>query len=88
MRTPFDDAWFASLLAANATANQKRAPIPVSVALPVVPEPPLKGAADWGEAPDTLGFVGRADELALAHRWVVDERCRLVAILGTGASGA
>src|SRR2546421_8015320 len=69
MHTPFDAAWFATLLAARAA--------PPSVAR----------AQDWGDAPDSLGFVGRADELALLRRCVLDERCRLVAILGMGGIG-
>ncbi|HTD79384.1 MAG TPA: NACHT domain-containing protein, partial [Chloroflexota bacterium] len=69
MHTPFDEAWFARLLAARAAP------------------PSVERAQDWGEAPDTLGFVGRADELALLRHWVLDERCRLVAILGMGGIG-
>src|SRR5262249_13821742 len=42
---------------------------------------------DWGDAPDTMRFVGRADELAVLHRWVLEERCRLVAVLGIGGIG-
>jgi predicted ATPase len=42
---------------------------------------------DWGEAPSTVGFVGRADELALLRRWLLDKRCRLVAVLGMGGIG-
>ncbi len=41
---------------------------------------------DWGEAPDVLGFVGRAEELATLRRWVLEEGSRLVAVLGMGAS--
>src|SRR5438270_249824 len=69
MHTPFDEAWFATLLAARAAP------------------PSVERAQDWGEAPDTLGFVGRADELALLRRWVLDEHCRLIAILGMGGIG-
>jgi WD40 repeat protein len=42
---------------------------------------------DWGEAPDAGDFVGRAAELAVLFRWVVDERCRLVAVVGMGGIG-
>src|SRR5947208_3113241 len=49
--------------------------------------PSVERAQDWGEAPNTLAFVGRADELALLRRWVLDERCRLVAMLGLGGIG-
>jgi WD40 repeat protein/transcriptional regulator with XRE-family HTH domain len=44
-------------------------------------------AEDWGEAPDTSDFVGRADEMTLLRHWVLDERCRLVALLGMGGVG-
>ncbi|MBV9172530.1 MAG: NACHT domain-containing protein, partial [Chloroflexi bacterium] len=42
---------------------------------------------DWGEAPDTAGFVGRAKELQALQSWVRDERCRMVAVLGMGGVG-
>jgi hypothetical protein len=41
---------------------------------------------DWGEATDVLGFVDRAEELTTLRGWVLEERCRLVAVLGMGAS--
>ena len=44
-------------------------------------------AEDWGEAPDTTKFVGRAEELALLEDWVLEERCRVVAVLGMGGIG-
>jgi WD40 repeat protein/transcriptional regulator with XRE-family HTH domain len=47
----------------------------------------VESAEDWGEAPDTIGFVGRADELALLSRWVLEDRNRLVAVLGIGGIG-
>jgi hypothetical protein len=50
-------------------------------------EPPVERAQDWGEAPDTLGFVGRVEELDLLHRWVLDDRNRVVALLGFGHGG-
>src|SRR5207247_10519936 len=44
-------------------------------------------ARDWGEAPDTIGFVGRAAELARLRGWLLEERCRLVAVFGMGGIG-
>ena len=88
MHTPFDAEWFAALL--------RHAP-PTSAAPddrvlnPVRAEEPGTGGAertqDWGEAPDTTGFVGRAEELALLREWVVADRCRLIALLGMGGIG-
>lgn len=42
---------------------------------------------DWGEAPDVSRFMGRHSELAELRHWLVDERCRLVAVLGMGGQG-
>jgi WD40 repeat protein len=42
---------------------------------------------DWGDAVDTGVFYGREKELAELQRWIVDERCRLVAVLGMGGIG-
>jgi hypothetical protein len=41
---------------------------------------------DWGEAPDTSQFVGRADELAVLRAWVLQERCRLLGVLGCASA--
>lgn len=42
---------------------------------------------DWNLAPDTATFFGREDELATLTRWVVDDRCRVVAVLGMRGIG-
>jgi len=42
---------------------------------------------DWGEAVDVSLFYGRAQELATLEQWVVQERCRLVTLLGMGGIG-
>ncbi|MBV9898742.1 MAG: NACHT domain-containing protein [Chloroflexi bacterium] len=78
-RPSFDAAWFKRLLAA-------RHVVPV-VSTPTVPSGPTPRTEDWGEAPDLVTFVGRTDELALLRRWVLDEGCRLLAVLGMGGIG-
>ena len=42
---------------------------------------------DWGEAPTLAALHGREDELRQLSRWLIDERCRLVALLGMGGIG-
>ena len=42
---------------------------------------------DWGEAIDTSLFDGRTAELTMLRQWIVNERCRLVAVLGMGGMG-
>jgi WD40 repeat protein/transcriptional regulator with XRE-family HTH domain len=44
-------------------------------------------APDWGEAPDVSRFYGRADELASLSQWIIQDQCRLIAILGIGGIG-
>ncbi len=42
---------------------------------------------DWREMPIGSPFFGRHEEAAQVARWLVDERCRLVSILGMGGIG-
>ncbi|MGH2354400.1 MAG: BTAD domain-containing putative transcriptional regulator, partial [Chloroflexota bacterium] len=42
---------------------------------------------DWGDAPETAALHGRQTELARLTQWLVDDGCRLVAILGMGGLG-
>src|SRR5919202_1946227 len=42
---------------------------------------------DWGEAPDVTAFYGRTEELATLEQWVVNERCRLISVIGMGGIG-
>ncbi|MBD0261337.1 MAG: NACHT domain-containing protein [Tolypothrix sp. Co-bin9] len=42
---------------------------------------------DWGEAIFTSAFYGRTEELITLEQWILDEHCRLVALLGIGGIG-
>jgi WD40 repeat protein/transcriptional regulator with XRE-family HTH domain len=42
---------------------------------------------DWGSAIDTSLFCGRREELVRLKQWVLEERCRLVLLLGIGGIG-
>jgi WD40 repeat protein len=42
---------------------------------------------DWGEAPHIEQFYGREQERAELKQWIVDDRCRMVAVLGIGGIG-
>nr|MDZ7999008.1 NB-ARC domain-containing protein [Aulosira sp. DedVER01a] len=42
---------------------------------------------DWGEAPSICLFYGRNAELCQIKQWLVEDKCRLVAILGMGGIG-
>jgi hypothetical protein len=41
----------------------------------------------WGEATDVTVFYGRTEELATLEKWLLQYRCRLVALLGMGGIG-
>jgi WD40 repeat protein len=42
---------------------------------------------DWGNAIDTSIFCGRHEDLMRLKRWVLEERCRFVLLLGIGGMG-
>src|SRR5207253_7555634 len=81
MHALFDEEWLAGILAAQ------ESPKPAPSGAAERPTGIAEHAQDWGEAPDTTGFVGRAQELAQLRRRVPEGRCRLAAILGFGGSG-
>jgi hypothetical protein len=49
------------------------------------PKPNLQ--QDLTEAPDVSSFYGRTEELATLEQWIVEERCRLVTLLGMSGIG-
>jgi len=51
----------------------------------VVEAPVLR--EDWGEAPDVTRFYGREQEHAELERWIIEQRCRVIAVLGMGGMG-
>ncbi|WP_254566894.1 AAA family ATPase [Oscillatoria sp. HE19RPO] len=42
---------------------------------------------DLGNAPELFNFYGRTQELATLDRWIIQERCRLIALLGLNGIG-
>lgn len=42
---------------------------------------------DWGQVPHIDNFYGHAKELTEIEQWIIDEHCRVVAILGIGGIG-
>ncbi|ELS30629.1 MULTISPECIES: NB-ARC domain-containing protein [Pseudanabaena] len=48
---------------------------------------PAANLADWGEAPNIQTFYGRVDEIAKLEKWIVRDRCHLLAICGMGGIG-
>src|SRR5947208_3895885 len=80
-----DEAWLRDLLAPPA-------PIPLfPQAQPIVAPTPEEPAAfrrvDWVGALDVSHFSGREVEVAELWQWIVQEHCRLIALLGMGGIG-
>ncbi|WP_416666268.1 WD40 domain-containing protein [Egbenema bharatensis] len=50
---------------------------------------PLTGVPyqDWGDAIDVSFFCGRETEREQLKRWILNDRCRLIAVLGMGGIG-
>lgn len=42
---------------------------------------------DWGNAPDVSVFYGRSEEIRQLSHWILEQKCRLVAVLGIGGMG-
>ena len=51
------------------------------------PKSNIQNRIDWGAAPDVSVFYGRTEELATLKRWILEERCRLVTIVGMVGMG-
>ncbi len=43
--------------------------------------------ADWGNVPPVNHFFGRTEELEKLKQWIVNESCRVLAIVGSGGIG-
>jgi transcriptional regulator with XRE-family HTH domain len=48
---------------------------------------PISSYLDGELAKATIAFYGRTDEVALLHQWILNDRCRVVALLGMGGIG-
>jgi WD40 repeat protein/transcriptional regulator with XRE-family HTH domain len=61
--------------------------LPSSACSPIEPLPEPKPRLDWSDALAIPVFYGREEELALLSRWIVQEHCRVVSVLGMGGIG-
>src|SRR5438132_9652349 len=84
----FDEMWLGRLLpdAGSAPASKQVEEIAVT-AYALASLSGGEPRVDWGDAPDVSSFYGRAWELDLLSEWVVQERCRVVSVLGQGGIG-
>jgi WD40 repeat protein/transcriptional regulator with XRE-family HTH domain len=85
-----DESWLAALLGGRRPALTLLHPelqeAPRASELPRA-QPTPAPLLDWGEALDVPSFYGRESDLATLVGWVVEERCRLVSVMGQGGIG-
>ena len=83
-----DERWLVSLLPQAEVSPLSRPVKETSGTTPVL-APPARGGprVDWDDAPAVTTFFGREWELDLLFEWVVQERCRVVSVLGQGGIG-
>src|SRR5207248_11801582 len=83
-----DEAWLQGLLSQQPSPLMEVAVEPTRGAAVVSAPQAFSGPRlDWGEALDVPTFYDREQELATLARWVVEEGCRLVSVLGMGGMG-
>src|SRR3989440_611292 len=83
-----DEAWLQGLLSQQPSPLMEVAADQSRVAAVVSTPQALRGPwVDWGEALDVPSFYDREQELATLEQWIVEERCRVVSVLGMGGIG-
>ncbi len=85
-----DELWLHGLLGAQRPRLAPVAPLSdeqTRATDQAVPRSAPGPRVDWGEALAVPSFYGRERELALLSEWVVQERCRVVSVLGLGGIG-
>lgn len=80
-----DDAWLDELLKRRSSrAPVEQTGVSRSVGMTLHESGPQ---VDWSDAFDVSTFYGRDEEQALLRRWLVEDRCRVVSVLGMGGLG-
>jgi WD40 repeat protein/transcriptional regulator with XRE-family HTH domain len=86
-----DEAWLGGLLSdlQAPPVSQSGEETGVTAPPPDTPASPSRGGprVDWGDALAVTSFYGREWELDLLSEWMVEERCRVVSVLGQGGIG-
>src|SRR5262249_53865001 len=75
-----DEHWLCTLL------NPQPPAPPLNIEEPE-PSDEVRSRANWENVPAIPTLYGREEELALLTQWTVQERCRIVSVLGMGGIG-
>ncbi len=83
-----DEPWLQGLLAKSPSPRVTTSVVQARGAEAVSTPPAGHGSrVNWGDALDVPSFYGREREMATLTEWVVQERCRVVSVLGLGGIG-
>src|SRR5712692_4760293 len=83
-----DEAWLGGLLSHLQAPPASQPGEETSVTVHALASPSRGGPrVDWGDALAVTSFYGREWELDLLSEWVIQERCRVVSVLGQGGIG-
>jgi len=85
-----DEHWLHELLGKQRPTLSLVAPQPIQEPRAneqAMARPALERRVDWGEALAVPSFYDREREVATLTQWVVQERCRVVSVLGMGGIG-
>src|SRR5205807_476208 len=85
-----DESWLSALLSQHPRPLEPMVPPSIDVtgdATPALAAPASGPRVEWSEALDVPTFYDREQELATLSRWVVEEGCRMVSVLGMGGMG-
>ncbi len=87
-KVSLDELWLQGLLA-KPPSPRVTATVAQAHGVEAVSTPPAGRGSRviWGDALDVPSFYGREREMATLTRWVVQEHCRVVSVLGLGGIG-
>jgi WD40 repeat protein/transcriptional regulator with XRE-family HTH domain len=84
---PLEEAGGAAAVGQDSPAPVPLSPLAQTTLAPAVAEPVASPRVDWVGALDVSYFSGREVEVAELSQWILQERCRLVSVLGMGGIG-
>src|SRR6266699_3814179 len=83
-----DETWLGGLLPDTEASVASQPGEAISEAVDALASPSKGGPRlDWGDALAITSFYGRTWELDLLSQWLIEERCRVVSVLGQGGIG-
>lgn len=86
-KTQLDEATLTELVSNARIPPLNQTTVPVAVSSPVMVKVKEGPKLDWGEAPSVPTFYGREAEFSELKKWIVEEQCRVVSLLGLGGIG-